>query len=135
MRALSPRREKMGFLKRLLGMETRPGEPEPLSDELFEETVEKSDLPVFVFFFNLWCSSCQVMHGLLNEVGPEYIGQAKFYKMDATRSPRTAVALELRGVPVLIAFPRDSARDMVTGLMDITQLRRWIDSHLPGGEG
>ncbi len=125
----------MGFLKKLLGLETQPGEPENLPDEFFEETVTRPDMPVFVFFFNNWCSGCQVMHGLINEVGPEYIGRARFYKMDATRSPRAVTTLEIRGVPVLAVFTPGGAADRMTGLINITELRNWIESHLPGAEG
>ena len=97
----------MGFIRRILGLETKPGEPEGLSDETFDETVGEPDIPVFVFFFNLWCSGCQVMHGLLNEVGPEYIGRARFYKMDVSRSPHAVSRLDIRGVPLLAAEMRD----------------------------
>ncbi len=124
----------MGFLKRLLGLETKPGEAENLPDELFDETVREPDLPVFVLFFNNWCSGCQVMHGLINEVGPEYLDRARFYKMDATRSPHTVTALEIRSVPVLAAFTPGGAADRVTGLINITELRNWIESHLPTEE-
>lgn len=126
--------DHMGFLKRLLGLEIKPGEPENLPDEIFEETIRKPDVPVFVFFFNNWCSGCQVMHGLINEVGPEYIGRARFYKMDATRSPHAITALEIRGVPVLAAFTPGGAADRVTGLINITELRNWIEGHLPAAE-
>ncbi len=124
----------MGFFKKLLGLESSPGEPELLPDERFEETVGSPDMPLFVVFFSLWCSSCQVMLGLLNEVGPEYLGRARFYKMDAGRSPRAVTALGIRGVPVLAAFAPGAAADTTTGLMDITELREWIESHLPGQE-
>jgi len=122
----------MGFIRRLLGLETKPGEPESLRDELFEDTVKDPDMPVFIFFFNLWCSGCQVMHGLLNEIGPEYIGRARFYKMDATQSPRTVSALGLKGVPVLASFRPGEKAEWMGGLMNITELREWIDSRLTG---
>jgi thioredoxin-like negative regulator of GroEL len=125
----------MGFLRRLLGLETKPGEPEALRDEDFEETVKGPDLPVFVFFFNLWCSGCQVMHGLINEVGPEYLGKARFYKMDVTKSPKAATAMQLKGVPLLAAFSPEGKADVTTGLMNITELRNWIESHLSDAEG
>lgn len=125
----------MGFFKRLLGLETKPGEPEALPDRIFEETVREPDMTVFVFFFNLWCSGCQVMHGLLNEVGPEYVGRARFYKMNVNRSPHTVTAINIRGVPVLAAFSPGGAVDRIAGLMNITELRDWIESRLPGEEG
>jgi len=128
------RGEDMGFLKKLLGLETKPGEPETLDDRIFDETVGDPDMPVFVFFFNLWCSGCQVMHGLLNEVGPEYIGRARFYKMDVNRSPHAVTTLDIRGVPVLVAFSPGGAVDRAVGLATITELRNWIESRISGEE-
>ncbi len=125
----------MGFIQRLLGLETKPGEPEPLPDKIFEETVKGPEIPTFVLFFNNWCSGCQVMHGLINEIGPDYLGRAQFYKMDVTKSPRAVTAMEIRSVPVLAAFTPDGAADRTVGLIDITELRNWIESHLPGAEG
>jgi thioredoxin-like negative regulator of GroEL len=125
----------MGFIKRILGLESKPGEPVSLPDELFEETVREPDKPLFILFFNNWCSGCQVMHGLLNEVGPEYIGRGQFFKMDASKSPRAVTAMEIRGVPVLAAFTPGGGIDKTAGLMNITELRNWIESHLPETEG
>lgn len=124
----------MGFLKRILGLETKPGEPENLPDEIFDETVREPDMPLFILFFNNWCSGCQVMHGLLNEVGPEYLGRARFYKIDASKSPHAVTVMEIRGVPVLAAFTSGGEADRTTGLMNITELRNWIESHLPETE-
>ena len=122
----------MGFFKKLLGLETQPGEPEALPDKIFDEIVGEPDMPVFVFFFNLWCSGCQVMHGLLNEVGPEYLGRARFYKMDVNKSPHAVTVLGIKGVPVLAAFSPGGETDRMAGLVNITELRGWIESRLPG---
>lgn len=124
----------MGFFKRLVGLETKPGEPETLPDKIFDETIGEPDMPMFVLFFNLWCSGCQVMHGLLNEVGPEYLGRARFYKMDVNKSPHAVTVLGIRGVPVLAAFSPGGETDRMAGLVNITELRDWIESRLPGEE-
>lgn len=124
----------MGFIKRILGLETKPGEPESLADEIFEETIREPDMPLFILFYSNWCPGCQVMHGLLNEVGPEYIGRARFFKIDASNSPHAVTAMEIRGVPVLAAFTPGGGADRTTGLMNITELRNWIESHLPETE-
>ena len=126
--------DDMGLFKRLLGLETKPGEPETLPDKIFDETIGEPDMPMFILFFNLWCSGCQVMHGLLNEVGPEYLGRARFYKMDVNKSPHAATVLGIRGVPVLAAFSPGGETDRMAGLVNITELRGWIESCLPGEE-
>lgn len=124
----------MGFLKRLLGIERRPGEPEPLGDERFDEAVSGDGLPVFVLFSSLWCPQCQVMHGLLNELGPLYAGRALFYRMDVSKSPNAPARLEVRGVPQVIAFRGGAQIARLTGLIPIDELREWIENRIGGTE-
>jgi len=125
----------MGFIRRLLGIETKPGEPEPLGDREFDAAVEASDLPVFVFFFSLWCSSCQVTAGLLNELGPRYRERARFYKVDATKNPASAGKMNVRGVPTVVALSGGGILGRNTGLVPIDELAGWIEESLDRAAG
>ncbi|MBN1884265.1 MAG: hypothetical protein JW876_01915 [Candidatus Krumholzibacteriota bacterium] len=124
----------MGFLKRLLGLETIPGEPAPLTDASYDALVPASDLPCFVYVFTLMCSGCQVMGGLLNEIGPDYVGRALFFKLDATKNPRTAAAHGVTGVPTVLCIRGGSVADRLVGLVPLDDLRGWIDRALATGE-
>jgi thioredoxin 1 len=120
----------MGFLKRLLGLETKPGEPETVNGERFSSEVLRSELPCVVEFYNLWCSSCQVMTGLLNEIGPGYIARAKFYKVNVDRTPSIPARFQISGVPTIVLFENGEPRDRLTGLVPLDELRAWIDASL-----
>jgi thioredoxin len=120
----------MGFIKRLLGLETKPGEPETVNSERFEAEVLRSDLPCIVEFYNLWCSSCQVMTGLLNEIGPGYMGRARFYKVNVERTPSIPARFQISGVPTVILFDAGEPRDRLTGLVPLNDLKEWIDTRL-----
>ena len=120
----------MGFIKRILGLETSPGEPQPLRDDSFEAEVLHCDLPCFVEFYSLWCPSCQVMSGLLNEVGPEYIGKAKFFKLNVSKNPTAHVPYDISGVPTIIAFKDGEAVDRLVGLVPIDMLKDWIERNI-----
>ena len=120
----------MGFLRRLLGLETRPGEPESLSDDRFEEEIARSELPCVVEIYNLWCSSCQVMTGLLNEIGPEYLGKVKFFKVNAERNPSIPQRFQVSGVPTILLVDRGEVVDRLTGLVPLNDLRHWIERHI-----
>ena len=120
----------MGFIKRLLGLETRPGEPENISGERFDAEVLASDLPCVIEFYNLWCSSCQVMAGLLNEIGPRYGGRARFYKVNVHRTPSIPARYQIRGVPTIVFFDAGEPRDRITGLVPLNDLTAWIDERL-----
>jgi thioredoxin-like negative regulator of GroEL len=120
----------MGFIKRLLGLEVRPGEPEKLTDMSFEGIVKESGLPCFVYFYHLWCSSCQVMGGLLNELGPEYKESARFYKIDITKDPHTAGKYRVNAVPAVLFFRDGRLTDALKGLTPLNELRDWIEGNL-----
>ncbi|MBD3180381.1 MAG: hypothetical protein GF417_12860 [Candidatus Latescibacteria bacterium] len=120
----------MGFIKRFLGLEQNPGEPEKLTDNTFEQVIAGSELPCMVYFFHLWCSSCQVMGGLLNEIGPEYIDRARFYKMDITKDPYTAEKFNVRSVPRILCFKNGEVSDSLTRLTPLDELKEWVESQL-----
>ncbi len=124
----------MGFLKRLLGLEVRPGEPEPLSDSNFSPQIEQSDLPVVIYFFHLWCGSCQVMGGLLNEIGPEYLERVKMFKMDVTKNPASANEFKVESVPAIVVLKDGKVLGRLTGLIPINKLREWLNEQIAAEE-
>jgi len=117
----------MGFLKRLLGLEQKPGEPKSLSDVVFADEVLKNERPCIVDFYSLWCSPCQVMSGLLNELGPGYIGRVDFFKMDVTKHPYAPSRYNISSVPTVIAFKNGKPVKRLVGLIPIDELKLWID--------
>jgi thioredoxin-like negative regulator of GroEL len=120
----------MGFIRKFLGFEQEPGEPEKISDRTFDEAVGDRDLPCIVYFYNLWCSSCQVMGGLLNEIGPEYADRARFYKMDIMKDPYTAERYNVRSVPRIISFRGGEPSGSLEQLVPIDRLREWVESQI-----
>ncbi len=120
----------MGFIKRFLGLETKPGEPKPVHGGSFDEEVLTGELSSFVYFFHLWCSSCQVMAGLLNEVGPDYADRALFFKMNVHKEPAIPSRYNVTGVPTVIVFKKGEEADRLVGLFPLDALRDWIEEHL-----
>lgn len=125
----------MGFLKRLFGFETAPGEPEAIHTDRFQAEVMQGDLPCIVEVYNLWCSSCQVMTGLLNELGPAYLGTARFFKVNAERDPGIAQSLQVSGVPTILFIKDGLVLDRLVGLVPLDILRDWIDQQISRSSG
>ncbi len=123
----------MGFFKKLLGLEQKPGEPVPLTDRELDQAISENGVTVFIYCFHLWCSSCQVMSGLLNEIGPDYVERAKFYKLDVSKNPASGQRFEVSGVPTIIALREGNVIDRHTGLIPLDPLKEWIESNLQQG--
>jgi thioredoxin len=117
----------MGFFKSLFNRPPKPGRPQPTTDESFEDDVLASDIPAVVDFWSTRCPPCHVMGGLLNEIGPDYVGRVNMFKLNVDQNPRTAALFRIRSIPTVILFRRGRVVDTIVGLLPLNPLRRKID--------
>jgi len=118
----------MGFLKNLFNKPPKPGKPRPITDETFEQGVLASDIPAVVNFWSPRCPHCQVMSGLLDEIGPDYAGRVNIFKLDVLQNPTSTVQYQVQGTPTVILFRKGRAVDRIVGLMPLNPLRKKLDS-------
>jgi thioredoxin 1 len=118
----------MGFLKSLFSRTPQPGKPRPITDESFEQEVLASDIPSVVNFWSPQCSHCQVMSGLLDEIGPDYAGRVNIFKLNVLQNPETTASCQVQGTPTLILFRKGRAVDRIVGLLPLNPLRHKLDS-------
>ena len=118
----------MGFLKNLFFKPPKPGKPLPVSDQSFREAVLESDIPTVVDFWSPRCSPCQVMGGLLDEIGPDYAGRVQIFKLNVEQNPQTAMEYRVQGVPTVIFFRQGRPVDRIVGLLPLKPLKAKLDS-------
>jgi thioredoxin 1 len=121
----------MSIFKNLLSGTPKPGKPLETTDETFEQDVLKSELPVLVDFWSPTCMPCQVMGGLLRELGPEYAGRVNIYKLNVAQNMETAMQFRVRSIPTLVTIKNGRIVDQVVGLIPIDKLRRLLDKLAP----
>jgi thioredoxin 1 len=118
----------MGFLKDLFFKPPKPGKPLPVTDASFAEEVLKSEIPVVVDFWSARCSPCQVMGGLLDEIGPDYAGRVRIFKLNVDQNPETAMQYRIQSIPTLILFRDGKPVDGIIGLLPLKPLRAKLDA-------
>jgi len=74
------------------------------TDQNFEEKVLQSKLPVLVDFFAVWCSPCQMLSPIIEEIAKEKAGKIKVGKLNVDEAPQTATKYNVMSVPTLILF-------------------------------
>jgi len=117
----------MGFLKSLFFRPPKPGKPCPVTDLSFRKEVLESEIPVVVDFWSPRCSSCQVMGGLLDEIGPDYVGRVHIFKLNVDQNPETAMQYRVQSIPTVFFFNKGKPVDRIVGLLPLNPLRAKLD--------
>lgn len=75
-----------------------------ITDANFESEVLKSDKPVLVDFWAVWCGPCQVQGPIVEEIATEFAGKAVVGKMNVDENPSMPQQFGIMSIPTLMIF-------------------------------
>jgi thioredoxin 1 len=75
-----------------------------ITDGNFDELVLKSDKPVLVDFWAVWCGPCQVQGPIVEDVAKEMAGKAVIGKMNVDENPQAAQQFGIMSIPTVMIF-------------------------------
>ncbi len=101
-----------------------------VTDDTFEAEVLKSDLPVLVDFWAVWCGPCKAISPIVDEVATEHEGKLKVVKMDVDSSPQTPAKFFIRSIPTLILFKDGNVVDQLVGAVSKPKLVEFVGKAL-----
>ena len=93
-----------------------------LQDGTFEQEVLKSDTPVLVDFWAVWCGPCKAIAPTVEELAREYKGKVKFAKLDVDQAQQTAQRFGIRSIPTLLLFKGGRVVDTIVGAVPKSKL-------------
>jgi len=101
-----------------------------VTDDTFEEEVLKSDVPVLVDFWAVWCDPCLMIAPIVEELAEEYDGKLKVARIDVDKNNRTASQYRIMSIPSLLLFKNGEKVDQVIGAVAKHYLTEKVESLL-----
>lgn len=96
----------------------------------FEEKVLKSEKPVLVDFWAVWCGPCGMMSPIVDEIAAEQEGRLVVGKLNCDESMELAQNYGITGIPAFLLFKGGEVVEKVMGAMPKGELLAAIEKHL-----
>ncbi|RKY91873.1 MAG: thioredoxin, partial [Ignavibacteriae bacterium] len=93
-----------------------------ITDDNFENEVIKSELPVLIDFWAVWCGPCKMVAPIVEELATEYDGKAKIGKLDVDSNQQTSIKFGVRSIPTLLLFKDGELKDTIIGVVPKTKI-------------
>jgi len=93
-----------------------------LQDGTFDAEVLKSDIPVLVDFWAVWCGPCKAVAPAVEELAKQYKGKVKIAKMDVDEHQKVPQQYGIRSIPTLLLFKGGRVVDTIVGAVPKSKL-------------
>lgn len=104
--------------------------PLTFTDENFESEVLKSDKPVLVDFWAVWCGPCKAIAPIVEDLATEYEGKLKVGKLDVDNNQDSAIKYGVRSIPTLLIFKDGKVQETIIGAVPKTHILQKLESVL-----
>jgi len=105
-------------------------DPIEFTDANFEQEVLKSELPVLVDFWAVWCGPCKMIAPLVKELAGEYEGKVKIGKVDVDNNQNVSIKYGIRSIPTLLIFKDGKIIEQIVGAVPKAQIVQKLDAQL-----
>jgi thioredoxin 1 len=104
--------------------------PTVVTDETFSQEVLKSDTPILVDFWAVWCGPCRMVAPVVDQIAHEQEGKLKVMKLDVDENQGTAMTYGVMSIPTLILFKGGQPVERIVGFRPKGDMEKKILPHL-----
>ena len=103
-------------------------EPIVADDEVFNDVVKFSKVPVLVDFWADWCGPCHVAAPEVMRVASQMAGRALVLKVDTEAHPELAARFGVKGIPNFVILKRGRVVSQQAGVASAADMTRWLET-------
>jgi thioredoxin 1 len=100
------------------------------TDANFEELAVKTDKPVVVDLWAIWCGPCRLIAPYIEEMSKEYEGRAVIGKLDVDKNTKTSAKFGVRNIPTVLYLKNGEIVDKVVGAVPKSKLVEKLEALL-----
>ena len=104
--------------------------PLEFTDANFDEEVIKSDLPVIIDFWAVWCAPCRMIAPIIEEFAETYEGRVKVGKLDVDSNQQTAIKYGVRSIPTVLIIKDGKVADTIIGALPKAVFKERLEAFL-----
>jgi thioredoxin 1 len=101
-----------------------------VGDQNFEAEVLKSEIPVLVDFWAVWCAPCRMLAPVVDAIAEQYEGKVKILKLNVDENMATSGKYNIKGIPTLLLFKNGDVKEQIVGNTTKGSISKMIDNHL-----
>src|ERR671933_2607399 len=100
-----------------------------VTDQTFEQEVEKQPGITVVDFWATWCGPCRMIAPILDQLASEYPGKVRVAKLDVDTNIKTATRFNVRSIPMLLFFKDGKVVDQIVGAQPRANIEAKLKQH------
>ena len=101
-----------------------------VTEQNFDEIIQKSKVPVLIDFWAEWCGPCKMLTPVIEELAAEYGETVKIAKVNVDQQPNLAARYGIRSIPTIIIFRAGEIVEQMVGMQAKEALKAKLDSLL-----
>lgn len=100
------------------------------TDQNFDAEVLKSQTPVLVDFWAVWCGPCKIVDPVVEELVQEYSGKIKVGKLNVDENQAISMKYSVMSIPTIMLFKDGQPVKSVVGAQPKENFKKAIDEIL-----